>query len=282
MPSQRDTPAVQLIVHWAYQRDSTISFNRNCHTTATRVRSRPEPEVWIREKVREYKIVKGEKVFNSASHVSDALRLCCLIPKCMRWVMSGRPSDDTRRKHLILARRGRGKIIEAHPRMFLYSALERIERHSPGAVCNEGSLHHIRQYKTSVASRHGVYTLLQQYGGLWQGERVSQMPELNENSELFADSDRFDAWLAALTARAHKHKQTMKWRAAKLPRQAVDTEGHILILSQKDDTEANGADKRNSPRCFWSPGKDGGGYQPKVNATAERHLAAVNPRQRPL
>jgi len=93
-------------------------------------------------------------------------------------------------------------------------------------------LRNVGKYNMNDENHRRVYSLIQSYSAAWQGEHSRTLPRTPDDP-LFADKHAFDAWLAALTAWAHSHSETITFKEAALDEEVVDIEGHILILSQE-------------------------------------------------
>ena len=133
------------------------------------------------------------------------------------------------------ARRGENAYVEAHPRAFLYSAIERIWRSPASLTEPEKALRAVAQYKdvpkvSHVDERRATYALLQQHTPAWLGEGYQLPQALEELETLFSTDHAFDAWLSALTAFAHTERLTITWQSAMISEDEVNVEGHILIL----------------------------------------------------
>ncbi len=173
--------------------------------------------------------------FNGAQHVQPTLGLR-MVPACLYWLaqrLSPLSSTNERKQLLESARRGEGPIVEAHPRPFLYSAVERIFREDPSSLPLE-RLNHVANYKKFRESRREVYTLLRDHQAWMGNARRNLLP--NQLPQLLESSDHaFDAWLCALTAWAHNHGETISWSdVPTLARGDIEIEGHILVLSTVD------------------------------------------------
>lgn len=207
-------------------------------------------EDWARGYVERYETVtswklqaggrKGPTYFHRTSHIQPATAMR-IIPACLDYVLdqlslqSG--SQTERRGALIAARRGEARFVEAHPRLFLYSALERIHRASRAALSLD-TLAAAARYKSSKAelrqramsNRRRLYGVLRE-DPAWMGGQRRQLEPADPPDWLISTDHCFDAWLCALTAWAHDHSECLDWHAAGLPEDLVEIEGHLLILS---------------------------------------------------
>lgn len=174
---------------------------------------------------------------NKTGHVQSSVGLV-IVPAFLNWFLT---SGEQTLLSLEKARLGNGDIVEAHPRPFLYSAIERIYCHSGRPDVNwREVLRDVVTYKdrgrtSHVQQRKNTYAFLREYSRLWLWDDYTLS---DANDSLFETDHRFDAFLAALTAFAHASKQTIDWQAAAtsepaLTKEVVATEGHILILSQR-------------------------------------------------
>jgi hypothetical protein len=170
--------------------------------------------------------------FNGSAHVQPAVGMV-IVPELIAW-LADRVGDDTEARllELRLARLGEGAVIEAHPRLFLYSAIERLRRQQ-GERLSAELLDAVAGYKgpdtDAQARRMRVFEVLTA-DTTWLGpnRRVLHVPDV---AALVATDHAFDAWLSAFTAWAHDHGQTWTWKdTAVLENRTVEVEGHILVL----------------------------------------------------
>lgn len=172
--------------------------------------------------------------FNAGSHVQSTLGMV-IVPACINWLTDELASEGSAAVRLAAVRRARlgcAPIIEAHPRLYLYSALERIWG-GGAAHFNVAVLGTIAAYKRKGApgeeGRKQALELLRTWPD-WQ-PTTARRRVVTESEELLLASDHaFDAWLCALTAWSHAHGDTWTWSHAGLPEDLVEVEGHILIL----------------------------------------------------
>ncbi|MEI9948269.1 MAG: hypothetical protein WDO74_04645 [Pseudomonadota bacterium] len=177
---------------------------------------------------------EGVAFFNGSSHVQATLRMV-IVPGLLYWLTGSLLKDD-RLPVLRDARLGRGHAVEAHPRLFLYSAMERI-RIGTGQRIPTSTMGVIAQYKSEGADgtrgRRAALELLTSNTAHWlpQGEYRTIAPAAFD--EMVANDHAFDAWLSALTAWAHEHSDTWLSAHAGLDEGVVAIEGHILILKPR-------------------------------------------------
>jgi hypothetical protein len=173
--------------------------------------------------------------FNRSQHVQPTLRLE-IVPACLDWLVRqlvANGTKDQRLEALAEARRGEARIVEAHPRPFLYSAVERLYRQDANVV-DLSTLNAAAGYKGSREYRCTVYQLLRD-NQVWMGESVRHVLPRTPPEALLNSDHAFDAWLCALTAWAHNNGETLSWdEVAEITRRIVGIEGHILVLSQME------------------------------------------------
>ena len=210
-----------------------------------------ETERWLRRHIGEFdshqkwrdrtdaekKLFPRRNYYHPTAHVQSTLGLQ-IVPQCLAWLMKTLCPDtepDIRLELLASARRGDAHIVEAHPRPFLYSAIERLFQHEHQLITLD-VLETVAGYKNPKKSvsharqRGEIYRLLQQHTQWIRQARVILPAEPPD--ELIDSDHTFDAWLCCLTAWAHHQNQTIPWQAAGLDEAAVACEGHILVLSQ--------------------------------------------------
>lgn len=171
--------------------------------------------------------------FHPTQHVQPTLGLR-MVPACIHWLAENLAPDGTTEERLAAladARRGEASIVEAHPRPFLYSAVERIWQHQH-AIVTIPILNHVAG-KKEPGSRGEVYNLLRD-NGCWMGAvQRALLPEQPPQELLATEDHAFDAWLCALTAWCHDNGETIEWtHVPDLTQEIVDIEGHILVLRQ--------------------------------------------------
>jgi len=210
-------------------------------------------ERWLRNHLSQYqtngywqhRVAANPQLYlNQTAHVHPAVGFQ-IIPGFLDWFRN-QVGDSQFGAAIRAARRGENASVEAHPRAFLCSAVERIWRsmNPPGHELHENTLRAVVQYRDArnvsrVNNRRRVYQLLQQHAQAWLG-RGYQLAEAQET--LFSTDHKFDAWLCALTAFAHTEQLTIGWQSAEMEtggpitEAEVDIEGHILILKQERPT----------------------------------------------
>jgi len=205
-------------------------------------------EVQLRELISKYQIVQRwrnrteaerklypkEAFYNGGGHIQPTLAMR-IVPECL-WYLVNRYGNGIdakeRAKRLVDARQGSGLWIESHPRMFLYSALERLYRSSPATVPLE-MLFTAARYKDSAANRTILYKLLRQET-VWMGKNIREIHPVEIPAEMAASDHVFDGFLCALTARSHSHGECLTWNESRIPEADVNVEGHILVLRQSE------------------------------------------------
>jgi hypothetical protein len=205
-------------------------------------------EIWVRDEIaKKYQTCRlwdaaarrefDRNYFHPTTHVQPAVAMR-IVPNCLAWLIRQVGSGVEPAAFLIRARRGEGRIVEAHPRLFLYSMIERIHGLEPSKV-SSAVLNSVASYKdkgkvSQSARREEVYGFLRDHT-TWGGKHTRVLePELP--NELLLSDHAFDAWLAALTAWAHRRGECITWNEANISKEAVDIEGHILILRQAGRT----------------------------------------------
>lgn len=191
-------------------------------------------QLWLDRSDAEREQYPRRSYFNGGAHVQSAAGLQ-IVPACIAWLLQqiARDADPNQRLAVAsAARRGEAPIIEAHPRMFLYSAIERLFRNDPTVVTVE-TLNSVAGYKengeAAVGRRRAIYELLRA-NPAWMGQTPRQLLPADPPEQLLDSDHTFDAWLAALTAWAHEHDETLDWTEAAIEPDRVAAEGHILIL----------------------------------------------------
>jgi hypothetical protein len=205
-------------------------------------------ERWIREYVStEYntarmwnesarKVYGREHYFHTTTHVQPTIAMR-IVPKCLYWLLTKEGERCPSRSGLDIlqdARRGTGRIIEAHPRMFLYSAIEKQCRRCRESVTRE-VLFNVAEYKNHEDQRRFVYCFLQQ-NVEWLHPRSRRLMPEEPPIEILRSDHAFDAFLSALLAWSHKQGMTIRWDQTTPPLSevAVVQEGHILVLRQTE------------------------------------------------
>jgi len=189
---------------------------------------------WKAHDTKVRKALERVSFFNGGAHVQATLGLV-IVPAMLDWLMRrlGGGSGAERLAGLATARRSEGPVLEAHPRLFLYSMMERI-RHRGGAPIPVEDMAAIAGYKDKGADgeqgRKTAYDLIASKAAGWLPVGVTRQIDVPDLTTMLTVDHAFDAWLAALTAWAHHHRDTWTWQDAGLPHEAVDVEGHMLIL----------------------------------------------------
>jgi hypothetical protein len=173
--------------------------------------------------------------FHPTTHVQPAVGLR-IVPAFLYWLSQRHDLPGDLPEKLRVARRGDGPVVEAHPRLFLYSMVERVHRARPGVVTT-AVLAQVAGYKDKNGEsprgrRVAVYEFLRANPD-WTGANRRRLEPAAPEATLFDTDHAFDAWLSALTAWATDRGETIRWRDAREPgmdENRVGIEGHILIL----------------------------------------------------
>ena len=174
--------------------------------------------------------------FHPTTHVQPAVAMR-IVPNCLAWMIRQAPDGASAKEFLLAARRAEGRLVESHPRMFLYSMIERVHRLDAKAVTTQ-VLNAVAGYKNKGkvshrARREAVYRFLRDHTG-WTGSKARRIEPEHPDELLFVSDHAFDAWLSALTAWANHHGECIRWDEAGIAEEAVKVEGHILVLRQKE------------------------------------------------
>lgn len=174
--------------------------------------------------------------FFRTTHVQPSVGLRT-VPFCLyrlgQW--PDLPGDMSNK--LKVARRGKGAVVEAHPRLFLYSMVERVRRANARAV-TPAVLYRVAEYKGKKKKgshwdhRRKVYEFLRSHPE-WCGGSPRLLQPATPEPWLLASDHAFDAWLSALTAWATDKGETIRWEDTHEPgmdMKRVEIEGHMLIL----------------------------------------------------
>jgi hypothetical protein len=170
---------------------------------------------------------------NQTAHVQPSVGLV-IVPAFLRWALC---DQQLTQSQLVDARSGNGRMVEAHPRAFLYSIVERIYR-VVGVESEDidwkQQLTNVVRYKdkksiSRLAERTQIYGFLQKFSSAWLWEDFTLA---NAGDHLFQTDHTFDAFLAALTAFAYASNQIISFTEAGIDVDTVSVEGHISILSQ--------------------------------------------------
>lgn len=183
---------------------------------------------WWQEEVAE----NPQCYVNKPGHVQSTIRLE-IVPGFLDWFRQ-RVGNDQFADAIKQARRGENAYVEAHPRAFLYSAVERIWCSADQPPIGKDELRAVVRYKDAkresrLQHRETVYKLLQQYGSAWLPREYTLA---DPPQGLLLTDHAFDAWLSAVTAFAHSSQLTIGWQDAGITEEEVDAEGHILVLEQ--------------------------------------------------
>lgn len=178
---------------------------------------------------------KRNSYFHPTTHVQPAVGLR-IVPAFLYWLTQRHELPGDPPEKLKLARRGDGPVVEAHPRLFLYSMVERVHRARPGVV-TAAVLDQVAGYKDKDGESHRnqrvvVYEFLRA-NPEWTGASRRRLEPAAPEAALFDTDHAFDAWLSALTAWATDRGETVRWQDAREPgmdANRVEIEGHILIL----------------------------------------------------
>ena len=214
-------------------------------------------ERWLREHVGGYGSVQlwdaparqqypNVNYFTTTSHVQPTVGLR-IVPKFLHWLLQQKDElypDLDIVSFFQTMRQGEGVIVEAHPRMFLYSAIEKQYLSNNESVTKD-IMYSVASYKSKKLKgqlgkdcRRKVYEFLRSNTD-WLGKYNRELP--NELPDEFIKTDHyFDAFLSALTAWAHFNSLTIPWNKTydKAIKKSVLHEGHILVLSTKSAGEA--------------------------------------------
>jgi len=199
-------------------------------------------ENWLRKELWDYStnsywrhldVREPQQYVNQTAHVQPSVGLV-IVPAFLRWVLC---SQKLTPAQLVDARSGHGRMVEAHPRAFLYSIVERIYRivsQESNDIDWKDELSNVVRYKdkksvSHLAERTRVYGFLQKYSSawLWDGFTLADAED-----RLLQKDHAFDAFLAAMTAFAFASKQVISFTEAEIDVDTVSVEGHISILSQ--------------------------------------------------
>lgn len=186
--------------------------------------------------------------FLSQRHVHSPISLQ-IIPRALREALRllglEHSSPRDRLREVAAARLGSARLVETHPRLFLYSALERIRARRQMRLPQE-ILVAARDYKSSHREKAVSKNLKASYRGellqflastasSWMG---ASQRELEVEGLSTRDHD-FDAYLCALAAFMHLKGETWHWKElARLDKSVVEREGHIFILRPPTHGEA--------------------------------------------
>lgn len=214
-------------------------------------------ERWLRDHVKNYNSVQlwknearirfpNQIYFKTTSHVQPTVALR-IVPKFLHWLLTekaGLNQEMDGLDFLQMMRKGKGAIVEAHPRMFLYSAIEKQHLSDANGVDLE-VLFHAASYKKKgqdgIDHRQYVYKFLSDNNG-WLCPFEHTLPA-DPPRVIFESDHYFDAFLCALTAWAHSKNLTIPWdhTNGNVTEASVFHEGHILVLSTSQKNEQTNA-----------------------------------------
>ncbi|MBI3200081.1 MAG: DUF429 domain-containing protein [Myxococcales bacterium] len=196
---------------------------------------------WRAQDTKTRKALDRVSFFNGGAHVQPSVGLV-IVPEFLDWLMGRLGGDSTteRLKRVREARLGEGPVVEAHPRLLLYSIIERVRLGSRQTIPAQ-VMADIGGYKDRGAhgeqGRRQAYNLLASGTAHWQPTGQARQIAVPDLVTMLAVDHAFDAWLAALTAWAHHHHDTWTWDQAGLPQANVEVEGHMLILKINGKTD---------------------------------------------
>jgi hypothetical protein len=205
-----------------------------------------QTERWLRKHVSDNYVTAGmwdegarnrygrDHYFSKTAHVQPTVAMR-IVPKCLHWLLPHQLQEFPSKSGpeiLQTARKGIGGVVEAHPRMFLYSAIEKQQKLLPASVTLE-VLFNVAEYKNGPEHRRFVYDFLQKHTD-WLKPCSRILIPARPPDEILKSNHAFDAFLSALTAWSHRHAMTIRWdkTAPSLTEAAVLQEGHILVLAQ--------------------------------------------------
>ena len=175
---------------------------------------------------------KGVTYFNRTGHIQPAVEMT-IVPECLWWMGNRLCADGNKSERLgclVKARTGDGPVVEAHPRMFLYSLIEKVWRSDPAHVTLDTLFATVR-YKESADHRRLLYRLIREQTCWMDGSNKTICPV--DAPDCLINSDHmFDGFLSALTAFSHHRAGCVNWQAAGIAKDVVEIEGHILVLKQ--------------------------------------------------
>lgn len=169
------------------------------------------------------------RFFDQSSHLKSSAGLE-IVPEAIYCLLKTLGNDG-----LMKARLGStdAKVIEAAPRVFLYSMIERIRQFelNHGRAIDQGLIRAVKQYKSKEDSERGlILDFLLEHFTSWSGGVNRQFQFAVDKQKLVADNHLFDAWLTAMTAWSFCHKQTLSSEDAGLDSHRTEAEGHIIAL----------------------------------------------------
>lgn len=179
--------------------------------------------------------VEVPKLFNRTGHVRSPAALQ-IVPGAMKEALecvSASTDSTERRRQLVEIRLGTAVVVEAHPRLFLYSMLQCCDQ-----AVTKPLMTAARDYKDVTRKVEGAghrerrpnnRRLLRDHL-CEHTEWCKRQREVEADDSVLSTDHAFDAWLSALTAWSHDNGHTLTWNDAGLERETVEVEGHILIL----------------------------------------------------
>lgn len=192
--------------------------------------------------------LRGHRLFNRGSHIHPPMAFQTL-PNAIREVLrlEGRDTQNPQvSSPLTRSRLGQGRVVEAHPRLFLYSLLGRLNGRYKTTEVETELLEAARDYgpaKRRMGEANREFEERQQQRR-YNRERLIR--EICEGSSLWAGSARlqfsgdfssvaatdhsFDAFLCSLTALMHSKGETLLWSELRVDKSTVEVEGHMHIL----------------------------------------------------
>lgn len=200
----------------------------------------------------------GHPLFNSGSHIHPPMAFQTL-PNALREVLRLErfSSPDSQTSSLLVeSRLGLGRVVEAHPRLFLYSLLERLGGKYKTTTEEGRILASARDYGPAVRrkteageefearrkqrcpNRKQLVKEICESSSSWMG---AAHREFSGDFSRVAETDHvFDAFLCALTAFMHHAGETLLWSDLKIDRSTVEIEGHMIILRAASSSVGRG------------------------------------------
>ena len=183
---------------------------------------------WRNRSTQERKLHPREPFFNGGGHVQSTLAMR-IVPECLKFIIEQFQTRDSEasKAAMLKARMGEGKIVEAHPRMFLYSILERLFRNKKIGL---EELNFAAKYKSGIGpeARETLLDLICENTDWFSSHRTLDLSEIRQ--ELIESDHQFDSALCVLTGWAHYNNECVTWESAQIDKSFVETEGHILVL----------------------------------------------------
>ncbi len=165
--------------------------------------------------------------FHRSRHLKSSAGLE-IVPECIYCLLKSLQKNGLKK-----ARLGTPDaiFIEAAPRVFLYSIIERVrcELKQEGNAVPDKVVEAVRDYKEkSSIHRETVYRYVVEHVRFWTGMKKRSLELAFPEDELFRNDHLFDAWLAGLTAWAHAQGETSTYLDAGLDPMTTEAEGHII------------------------------------------------------